>query len=363
MAHNCDGPSLVHGAIITIQACEQGILSSRAPIKSGQTLKYLITGGAGFVGSHLADSLLAEGNSVTVLDDFSTGNRSNLAHHQGNPSLEIVEGSILDEALVDQLTSKSDRVFHLAAAVGVFNIVQKPLQSLRTNIKGSENVFEAALKYQKPVLITSSSEIYGKNTSDSLSEDDDRIVGAPQKIRWSYSDAKAIDEAMAITLHQQEGLETRIVRLFNTVGPRQVGNYGMVVPRFVLAALKNEPIQIYGTGHQTRCFGHVLDVVDAIIRVDRTDSLVGKPVNIGVENEISILALAELIKKLTNSQSQLEFKDYEKVYAKGFEDMERRVPNSSLLRERTDWKPSRDISTIILDICEYLKSSRLPRRI
>ena len=326
-------------------------------------MKYLITGGAGFVGSHLTDALIAEGHSVSVLDDFSTGTHSNLDHHKGRKSLELIEGSILDEVLVDDLVLKADRVLHLAAAVGVFNIVQKPLQSLRTNIKGSENVFEAALRHSKPVLITSSSEIYGKNTSDSLSEDDDRIVGAPQKIRWSYSDAKAIDEAMAITLNQQEGLETRIVRLFNTVGPRQVGHYGMVVPRFVLAALKGEPIQIYGTGHQTRCFGHVLDVVDAIIRVDRTDSLVGKPVNIGVDQEISIIALAEQIKKLTKSQSQIEFKDYDEVYTKGFEDMERRVPNSSLLRESTGWKPSRDISTIILDICEYLESSRLPRGI
>ena len=202
-------------------------------------MKYLITGGAGFVGSHLTDALIAEGHSVSVLDDFSTGTHSNLDHHKGRKSLELIEGSILNEVLVDDLVLKVDRVLHLAAAVGVFKIVQKPLQSLRTNIKGSETVFEAALRHSKPVLITSSSEIYGKNTSDSLSEDDDRIVGAPQKIRWSYSDAKAIDEAMAITLNQQEGLETRIVRLFNTVGPRQVGHYGMVVPRFVLAALKN----------------------------------------------------------------------------------------------------------------------------
>jgi len=196
-----------------------------------------------------------------------------------------------------------------------------------------------------------------KNTSDQLSEDDDRVVGAPQKIRWSYSDAKAIDESMAIALHSQKGLETRIVRLFNTVGPRQVGFYGMVVPRFVEVALKGEPITIYGTGKQTRCFGHVLDVVDAIIRVESSAATIGKPINIGINQEISILDLASKVLAITGSESQIIFQDYEDVYAKGFEDMERRVPNNSLLMQLTNWKPTRNIDQIIGDLVSHLKSN------
>ena len=319
-------------------------------------MKYLVTGGAGFVGSHLVDHLLANNHQVLVLDNLSTGRIENLKQHSSNKNLEFINGSILDEELVNTCVNKVDRVFHLAAAVGVFNIVQYPLESLTTNIKGSENVFDACLEHSKPVLITSSSEIYGKNTSNQLSEDDDRVVGAPQKIRWSYSDAKAIDESMAIALHNQKGLETRIVRLFNTVGPRQVGFYGMVVPRFVEAALKGEPITIYGTGKQTRCFGHVFDVVDAIIRVESSMESIGKPVNIGVNHEISILDLATKVLAITGSDSQLVFQDYEDVYAKGFEDMERRVPNNSLLKQLTDWNPTRNIDQIIQDLVSHLKS-------
>jgi UDP-glucose 4-epimerase len=317
-------------------------------------LKFLLTGGAGFVGSHLLDQLVDRGDSVIVLDDFSTGRKENIAHHSQSKAVEVVEGSILDSDLVDKLVSKSDRVFHLAAAVGVFNIVKYPLESLTTNIKGSENVFEACLKHNKPVLITSSSEVYGKNTSDLLSEDSDRVVGAPQKIRWSYSDAKAIDEAMAIALHQQKGLETRIVRLFNTVGPRQIGRYGMVVPRFVEAALKNEPLTIYGTGKQTRCFGHVADVVDAILKVDEAPLAIGAPINIGVNQEISILDLASLVISLLDSQSTISFLPYEQAYAVGFEDMERRVPDTSRLRKITGWEPTKNIEEIIVDLSHSL---------
>ena len=317
-------------------------------------MKFILTGGAGFVGSHLLDQLVDRGDSVIVLDDFSTGRKENISHHSQNKAVEVVEGSILDAGLVDKLVSKSDRVFHLAAAVGVFNIVKHPLESLTTNIKGSENVFDACLKHSKPVLITSSSEVYGKNKSDLLSEDSDRVVGAPQKIRWSYSDAKAIDEAMAIALHQQKGLETRIVRLFNTVGPRQVGRYGMVVPRFVEAALKNEPLTIYGTGKQTRCFGHVSDVVDAILKVDNCRKAIGKPINIGINEEISILKLAEIVIERTASKSIIKYQSYEEAYSEGFEDMERRVPDNSLLRELTGWSPSKNIEKIIDDLAADL---------
>jgi UDP-glucose 4-epimerase len=317
-------------------------------------LKYLVTGGAGFVGSHLVDQLVLRGDSVIILDDFSTGRREYISHHEGNPLVQIVEGSILDISVVDKLTSQADRVFHLAAAVGVFNIVQHPLESLTTNIKGSENVFESCLKHNKPVLITSSSEVYGKNTSDLLDENSDRVVGAPQKIRWSYSDAKAIDESMAIALHQQRGLETRIVRLFNTVGPRQVGRYGMVVPRFVEAALKNAPLTIYGTGRQTRCFGHVADVVDAILRLDKKPEAIGKPVNIGVNQEISIFDLAKKVIDRTKSQSAISYQSYDDAYSQGFEDMERRVPDNALLRNLTGWKPSKTIDNIIDDLVAFL---------
>ena len=317
-------------------------------------MKFLLTGGAGFVGSHLLDHLVDRGDSVVVLDDFSTGRKENISCHSQNKAVEVIEGSILDAGLVDKLVRKSDRVFHLAAAVGVFNIVKYPLESLTTNIKGSENVFDACLKQNKPVLITSSSEVYGKNTSDQLSEDSDRVVGAPQKIRWSYSDAKAIDEAMAIALHQQKGLETRIVRLFNTVGPRQIGRYGMVVPRFVEAALKNEPLTIYGTGKQTRCFGHVADVVDAILKVDGCVEAIGKPINIGVNQEISILDLAKKVIERTGSKSVIEYQSYEDAYAQGFEDMERRVPDNSLLRKLTAWSPLKNIENIIDDLVAHL---------
>jgi len=306
------------------------------------------------VGSHLVDELVLRGDSVIILDDFSTGRRENISHHEGNPLVHIVEGSILDISVVDKLTSQADRVFHLAAAVGVFNIVQHPLESLTTNIKGSENVFESCLKHDKPVLITSSSEVYGKNTSDLLDENSDRVVGAPQKIRWSYSDAKAIDESMAIALHQQKGLETRIVRLFNTVGSRQVGRYGMVVPRFVEAALKNTSITIYGTGKQTRCFGHVADVVDAILKLDKSPKAVGKPVNIGVNQEISIFDLAQKVIERTKSQSVIAYQSYDDAYAQGFEDMERRVPDNTLLRNLTGWNPTRTIDNIIDDLVAFL---------
>jgi UDP-glucose 4-epimerase len=313
-------------------------------------LKYLVTGGAGFVGSHLVDSLLELDHEVIVLDNLSTGRRSNFNHNNGKAKFTFVEGSILDIKLVNNLIQAVDRVFHLAAAVGVFNIVQHPLESLTTNIKGSENVLEACLKFNKPVLITSSSEIYGKNTSDLLNEESDRIVGAPQKIRWSYSDSKAIDESIAIALHQQKGLETRIVRLFNTVGPRQVGHHGMVLPRFIEAAVKGLPITIYGTGKQTRCFGHVRDIVNAILKVDECKSAIGSPINIGVSQEISMIDLAKKILTHTNSKSSITFEPYENAYGQGFEDMKRRVPDTTKLQNLTGWRPSFTLDEIIKDL-------------
>ena len=319
-------------------------------------MKYLVTAGAGFIGSHLTERLLNDGHSVTVLDNLSTGQLSNISHLLENESLNVVEGDIRQKESLEEHIQQADRIFHLAAAVGVLNIVNDPIGSMETNLVGSSNMFSLALKYKKPIFITSSSEIYGKNTSDSLSEDSDRIIGAPQKIRWSYSDSKAIIEAIAVTLFEKHGLETHIVRIFNAVGPRQRGNFGMVLPRFVAAALKNDPIEIYGTGLQTRCFSHVLDVVDGIVKVESCTPAAGRPVNVGVAQEISIVALARKIIELTDSSCEIRFKDYASAYEKGYEDMERRVPNTTLLRSLTGWEPKRDVDKIIVDVAQYLKA-------
>lgn len=317
-------------------------------------MKILITGGAGFIGSHLTDRLVHDGNHVTVLDNLATGRKENLSTHLGGDKVEFIEGSILDLSLLDTLIKKSDYVFHLAAAVGVFNIVNHPLDSLKTNIRGTENVLESALNHSKPVFITSSSEVYGKNTSDSLRESDDRVIGTPVKLRWSYSEAKAIDESLAYAYWVEKKLETRIVRLFNTVGPRQLGAYGMVVPRFVQAALKNEPITIYGTGEQTRCFGHVYDAVDAMVRISSAQNTIGKVINVGNNFEISINDLAKKVIAQTNSKSEIVYVPYDQAYGEGFEDMERRVPNIELIKSLVDWAPTRDLSTMITDIANSL---------
>lgn len=321
-------------------------------------MKYLVTGGAGFIGSHLVDLLLADGHKVSVIDNFSTGSIENLKSHLSNPNLTITEGDILDSDLVEKSVSQSERVFHFAAAVGVMNIMANPLSSLESNIRGSENVLNACANSNVPVLIASSSEIYGKNASDALSEDSDRIIGPPQMIRWSYSDAKAIDESLAISLNQKKGLETRIVRLFNTVGPRQVGHYGMVVPRFVQAALHQEPLMVFGNGAQTRCFGHVSDITSAIMLLDKTREAVGIPVNVGVNKEISIINLAELVIELTSSNSSIQYLAYSDAYPAGYEDMQRRVPDNRLLMQLTGWKPKNSIKDIILDLEAYFSSNR-----
>jgi UDP-glucose 4-epimerase len=318
-------------------------------------MKILITGGAGFIGSHLVERLIGAGHSVSVIDDFSTGIARNLIGVSKNPRLEVFEGSILDQKLLKRLMEDSEYVFHLAAAVGVFNIVNNPLNSLLTNIRGTENVLEIANSRQIPVFLTSSSEVYGKNTSNSLKETDDRILGSPTTLRWSYSEAKAIDESLAYAYFVEKQLETRIVRFFNTVGPRQLGSYGMVVPRFVKAAITNEPITIYGDGNQTRCFAHVYDVVDAVMAIAFAENTLGKVINIGNDFEISINELAKEIIKDTNSNSDIVYVPYEEAYGDGFEDMERRVPNIDLIYQLVGWKPQRDLSTMIADISAEMK--------
>jgi UDP-glucose 4-epimerase len=311
-------------------------------------MRVFITGGAGFIGSHLADHYVNAGEQVTLLDNFSTGSNSNVAHLDGK--VTIIEGDIRNVELIDQLTKDSDLVLHMAAALGVNTILESPLESMSTNITGSEVVLHAAAKYNKRIIIASTSEIYGKNTKQPLSETDDRVVGAPQKIRWTYSDAKAIEEAMAFALHQEKKLPVTTVRLFNTVGPRQTGRYGMVVPRFVQAALKNKALNIFGDGNQSRVFCHVDDAVHAIATIANTDSTIGDVYNVGGTGEVSINQLAEKIIATTGSSSRTTYTPYSDAYPAGFEDIQRRVPDISKINAAIGWAPSKDLTQIIRDI-------------
>ncbi len=311
-------------------------------------MRVFITGGAGFIGSHLADHYVNAGDQVTLLDDFSTGSRANIAHLDGKVS--TIDGDIRNVDLIDQLAKDSDLVLHMAAALGVNTILESPLESMSTNITGSEVVLNAAAKYNKRIIIASTSEIYGKNPKQPLQESDDRVVGAPQKIRWTYSDAKAIEEAMAFALHQEKKLPVTTVRLFNTVGPRQTGRYGMVVPRFVQAALKNEPITVYGDGTQSRVFCHVQDAVAAIALMASTDSTIGDVYNVGGTGEVTIKQLAEQVIELTGSTSKITFTPYSDAYPAGFEDIQRRVPDISKVGHAIGWAPTKDLKQIISDI-------------
>ena len=314
-------------------------------------MKYLITGGAGFIGSHLVEKLIARDDKVVVLDNLSTGAAINLSGIKEKRNFQ--EGNILDKSVIDKLVSESDYVVHLAAALGVFNIVNKPLESLRTNLQGSEVVLEDCDKYRKPVLIASTSEIYGKNNKVPLNEEDDRIIGHPLKSRWSYSEAKAVDESLAYFYYLENKLPIRIVRFFNTVGPRQVGHYGMVVPRFVSAALKNEPLSVYGSGEQIRCFCHVDDAVRALLLVMDSDKAVGEVFNVGNNQQITIMELAKKVIQLTGSSSTIEKIAYEKAYPEGFEDMQRRVPDISKINQVLGWTPEINLDQIIKDIAAF----------
>ena len=312
--------------------------------------KYLVTGGAGFIGSHLVDALIQRGDSVIVLDDLSTGRHDNLRQHSGSPAMEFVLGSILNEALVDDVVRRCDFVIHLAAAVGVNLIVERPLESLATNIRGSEIVLEKCHKYGRKVLVASTSEIYGKNTSDALNEEDDRILGSPLKTRWSYSEAKAIEEVLAHAYWREKGLPTVIVRLFNTVGPRQVGSYGMVIPRLVEQALRGQAITVYGSGDQTRCFCHVSDVIGALLGLMSEPDAEGRVFNVGSQSEISIGDLAQRVVEVTGSASEIVRIPYDEAYETGFEDMQRRRPDTSRINSLMGWQPTRDLDTIIKDV-------------
>jgi UDP-glucose 4-epimerase len=308
-------------------------------------MRAFITGGAGFIGSHLADALIARGDSVTILDNMSTGSAKNIAHLL--EKIHVHEGDIRNKALVEELVEKSDIVFHMAAALGVKNIMEHTIESINRNYNGSEIVLHAATKFNKRLIIASTSEIYGKNPNQPLHEESDRIVGAPQKIRWTYADAKALEEAVAHTLFKTHGLKVTTVRFFNTVGPRQTGQYGMVVPRFIQSALKNEEITIYDDGSQSRVFCHVDDAVRAVITLSETTSTIGDYFNVGGVGETTIKELASKVIERTKSNSTMKFIPYSAIYPEGFEDMQRRVPDISKINKAIGWEPKHSLDSII----------------
>jgi UDP-glucose 4-epimerase len=320
-------------------------------------MKLLITGGAGFIGSHLCESALAQGHSVIALDDLSTGDSNNLKNCINNPRFTLAKGSILDEALVEKLTDSVDGVMHFAAAVGVQKILKDPRGSLITNIQGTEIVLGTAARLKKKAMLASSSEIYGKNPTMPLTESSDRVLGSPLVSRWTYSEAKAIDEAFARSLFEEDGFQVSIVRLFNTVGPRQSPAYGMVIPRFFKAALTNEPLVIHGDGTQQRVFGHVDDAVSAIFSLWNSDRGYGEAFNVGGFEETSINDLAKRIIALTNSNSEITYQSYEELAKDGFEDLARRVPSTEKLTKLTSWKPTKDLQAILKETHRSLSSS------
>jgi len=315
-------------------------------------MRILITGGAGFIGSHLAKNFLSTGNQVAILDNFASGKRKNLEELEQR--LTIHEGDIRNSELVDSLVSNSDVIIHLAAALGVKTILESPIESISINIHGSEIVLNSAQKFNKRIVIASTSEVYGKNPKQPLSETDDRVVGAPQKIRWTYSDSKAIEEATAHAMFRENGLKVTTIRFFNTVGPRQASNYGMVIPNFVASALRNEPIRIYGDGEQTRVFCHVSDATRAVMSLLDNDASIGEVFNVGGIEEISMNGLAQRVIETIDSTSTLTHVAYEDAYLDGFEDMQRRVPDISKIRNFCGWEPQINLDQIINSVAKEM---------
>ncbi len=318
--------------------------------------RVLVTGGLGLIGSHLVERLLDGGTQVTVIDNNFTGNVLNLGSHGKHNLLKVVSGDIVDSALINEEMKETDFCFHLAASLGVKRILEAPITSYKTNIHGSENIFAAASEYKVPVFLASTSEIYGKNPQQPLTEDSDRVLGSPLNIRWSYSEAKALDESLAQMYSQEQGLKFIIGRFFNTVGPRQTGEYGMVLPRFVSSALKNQDLEVYGDGTQTRVFCHVQDAVEAIVRLVENDSAFGDVFNIGGVGEVSINHLAAKVIEVTGSQSKIRHVPYAQAYTKGFEETFRRVPDTTKIQNLTGWKVERTLEDIIRDVMSYMKS-------
>lgn len=322
-------------------------------------MKIFITGGAGFIGSHLSERLIAEGHELTVLDDLSTGRVENLSAIKGSNALRFVEGDILDDALVQELADDADMIFHLAAAVGVKLIMDEPSRSILTNINGTENVLRAALKRKTPTFIASTSEVYGKATKFPFSEDDDLTIGATKNLRWSYACAKTLDEFLALAYAREADLPVVILRFFNTTGPRQTGRYGMVVPNFVQAALEGRPLLVHGTGEQSRCFGHVKDVVESLIRLMAEPAARGQVFNIANDQEVTIRQLAEQVIAATGSRSEIKLVPYDSVYPVGFEDMARRLPDVSKLQRTIGFRPRRGLPEIISDIVDEKRRTGL----
>lgn len=320
-------------------------------------MKILVTGGSGFIGSHLCDALLLKGHEVISYDNLSTGSISNLKQASKNPNFQAIEGDILDSDKINSFIEGVDGVFHFAAAVGVKKILDKPLDSLLINIKGTENVLLSAAKHGKRVMLASSSEIYGKNTLMPLTEESDRVIGSPLIARWAYSEAKAVDESLAYFLHKEQALEVQIVRLFNTVGPRQSPSYGMVIPRFFEAALNGKPLTVFGDGKQQRVFGHISDVVNGVLSLWYSNRGIGEAFNIGGFEETNILSLAERIISITKSQSRIEFQDYHEMKYIGFEDLVRRIPDTRKLTLLTKWKATKSLEDILID---YSRELSLP---
>jgi UDP-glucose 4-epimerase len=316
-------------------------------------MRYLITGGAGFIGSHLCELLLAQGHRVVVIDDLSTGRPENIAHLRAQPQFQFVRETVDNALVLDRLTSESDIVVHLAAAVGVQLIVQDPVRTIRTNINSTEAVLTAAHRYGCRVLLASTSEVYGKGVRVPFSEDDDRLMGPTSRSRWAYAESKAVDEFLGLAYHRQFGLPVVIMRFFNTVGPRQTGRYGMVVPRFVRAALCEQPLHVYGDGTQTRCFADVADVVRAVVQLADRAEAVGQVFNVGATEEVTISQLAERVIGLTGSRSEIIYVPYEEAYAPGFEDMLRRVPDIARLTAMIGYVPQYTLDDTLRRVIEY----------
>jgi UDP-glucose 4-epimerase len=330
---------------------DTGMASSQQTSNSSSQTA-LITGGAGFIGSHLADRLLKDNIRITIVDDLSTGRMENIAHLKNNPNVRIIVDSVLNETLISELIAQSDRVYHLASAVGVKLIMEQPVKTIETIFMGTHIVLSRCAKHKKPVLLTSSSEVYGKGVAVPFREDDDVLTGSTKKHRWAYACAKSLDEFLALAHFKESGLPVSIVRLFNTVGPRQCGQYGMVLPRFVEWALKGQPLTVHGDGQQRRCFAHVADIVEALAKTLQTPACFGEVINIGCDEEISVGDLARMIVELTKSKSEVRFIPYEQAYGADFEDMRRRIPVLEKAQRILGYRPTRDLKTIILDVAK-----------
>lgn len=321
-------------------------------------MKILITGGAGFIGSHLADKLLAEGHELTAIDDLSTGRYSNIAHLEDNSNFKTIIDTVLHASLMEHLIRETDRVYHMASAVGVRLIMEQPVKTIETIFHGTDVILKFCSRYRKRVLIPSTSEVYGKGVSVPFTEDDDLLTGATDKHRWAYACAKTLDEFLALAHYKETRLPVMVARLFNTVGPRQTGQYGMVVPRFVQAALANESLEVHGDGTQSRCFGHIADVVEGLTAMMENPACFGQVINMGSNTEVTINALAEKAIALTSSTSKIKYIPYSEAYGEGFEDMQRRIPSLEKAKQLIGYQPTRSLDDIINDVADELRQNK-----